>query len=426
MPVLELDADTVFACARIGAIRGAVAALGMTLSAQASAQDASRGAQLYLQLPSAASCVSCHGPDPSQGRNNLLIAAGQPQNLQQALNTVGAMGYLKPLLADADVRDIAAYLGAVQRAAGADSPVALWPVTIEFGGVAVGSVSPVQTVVLRNLRTTALPLAAARIEGPAAGAVLVETDCAAALAPAAECRLRLRAQPLAAGPAAGALVLTTGTAPPWVVPLSYTARTDALGVLSTDLSQASLSFGATAVGEAVRRSFRLVNHGAAPATLGVMTLTGPGRTAFGFEGASGPADAVCASGQTLAPGATCTMRLAFASGLAGDYRAMLQWRGDATQPADVELSAVAAAPSAPPAATPSPPGPPATDAPSGGGGGCAAGPAVRRVDPVMPLLVLGVLAGLWARRRGTGCGQTLVTGLSPARHGVFTGPAYRS
>lgn len=396
----------------------------LATSPQASAQDAARGARLYVQLPTVPSCVSCHGPDPSQGRNNLLIAAGQPQNLQQALNTVGAMGYLKPLLAEADVRDIAAYLGAVQRAAALDSPVALWPVTVEFGGVAVGSVSPVQTVVLRNLQSTALPLAAARIEGPAAGAILLETDCAATLAPAAECRLRLRAQPLAVGSAAGALVLATGTAPPWVVPLSLAARADPLGVLSTDLPQASLNFGTPAIGEAVRRSFRLVNHGSGPATFGVMTLTGPGRTAFSLEGPSGPTDAVCTTGQTLAPGAACTMRLAFASGLTGDYRAMLQWRGDATQPGDVELTAtVAGAPSAPPVATPSTPAaPPAADAPAGGG--CAAGPTVRRVDPLMPLLVLGVMAGLWVRRRA-GERQIVVTALSRLGHGAFMAPAYR-
>jgi mono/diheme cytochrome c family protein len=41
------------------------------------AQDAVRGAGLYLQLPgNLASCVSCHGPDPAANRNNLLRAAG--------------------------------------------------------------------------------------------------------------------------------------------------------------------------------------------------------------------------------------------------------------------------------------------------------------------------------------------------------------
>jgi mono/diheme cytochrome c family protein len=57
-----------------------LAVLGAGLSpAPAEAQDAVRGAALYLQLPgNLASCVSCHGPDPAANRNNLLRAAGQP------------------------------------------------------------------------------------------------------------------------------------------------------------------------------------------------------------------------------------------------------------------------------------------------------------------------------------------------------------
>lgn len=65
----------------------------LTVTGAASAQDAVRGAQHYLQLPGGVqSCVGCHGPDPSQGRNNLLNAADRPATLQKALNAIGAMG----------------------------------------------------------------------------------------------------------------------------------------------------------------------------------------------------------------------------------------------------------------------------------------------------------------------------------------------
>lgn len=391
-------------------------ALLMPLAAQA--QDASRGAQLYLQLPGVASCVSCHGPDPSQGRNNLLRAADQPQALQKALSTVGVMGYLKPLLADADVADLSAYLGAVQRAAAADSPVALWPVTVEFGGLALGSVSPVQTVVLRNLQTAALPISAPQVIGPAATSLLVDTDCPAALPPASECRVRLRAQALAAGPSAGALRFASGSVPPWIVGMSFTARGDAVGVLSADLAQPSLDFGRPAPSEPVLRSFRLLNHGSAAATLGVISITGPGRTAFRIEAATNGPEPNCAAGLTLAPGAACAMRLGFAAGIAGDFRAALQWRGDATQPANVELrGVVVASPASPPAPAPTAPnGNPPSESP--GGGGCASAPAVRRVDPALPLMVMAALAWLGLRRRSAG-----VTTLSRDRHGSFTTPA---
>lgn len=63
------------------------------------AQDALRGARQYLRLDAGVpSCLTCHGPDPAQGRNNLLRAADNPAALQKALNAVGAMGFLKGVL----------------------------------------------------------------------------------------------------------------------------------------------------------------------------------------------------------------------------------------------------------------------------------------------------------------------------------------
>jgi mono/diheme cytochrome c family protein len=75
--------------------RALAALLLTTAPAWGLAADAARGARLYLQLPSGITgCVACHGPDAAQGRNNLLNAAGRPQGLQRALNTVAAMGFL--------------------------------------------------------------------------------------------------------------------------------------------------------------------------------------------------------------------------------------------------------------------------------------------------------------------------------------------
>ena len=88
--------------------------LATAVSVSTVAQDANRGAQLYLRLTGGVqSCVSCHGPDPTQGRNNILRAADNPAALQKALNTVGVMGYLKAALGEGDVADLSAYLGRV-------------------------------------------------------------------------------------------------------------------------------------------------------------------------------------------------------------------------------------------------------------------------------------------------------------------------
>ncbi|HEU4458589.1 MAG TPA: choice-of-anchor D domain-containing protein [Methylibium sp.] len=396
-------------------LAGALAAAACNV---ALAQDAVRGAQLYLQLPGAASCVSCHGPDPSQGRNNLLRAADQPSALQRALGTVGVMGYLKPLLADADVADLAAYLGAVAAAASPAAPAVLWPVTIEFGGVALGAVSPVHTLSLRNVSGTSLALGAPQLAGVGAAGLLLDTDCAATLPAGAECRVRLRAQPAAAGPAAAAVVVTGITPRPWVVPLSYAGRSEPLGVLAVEPPDAVLDFGRTPVGASTVRSVRIVNRGTAEAALGVTALTGPGRDAFRFAAAQGAATPACGTGTLLAPGAACTATLSFASGAAGRFDAYLQWRGDATQPGGLLLAgeAEAAAPPAAPSAT----GAPAEAAPGdGGGAGCAAAPPARgqRLDPT--LSVAAAIALLCLMSRGA------VTRLSRRFHGAFTEPAYR-
>jgi len=342
--------------------------------------------------------VSCHGPDPSQNRNNLLLAADRPAALQKALNSVGVMGYLKSVLSDSDVADIAAYLGRVVAVATADAPIALWPTTIEFGTLALGAATPVHEVRLQNLRAEALALSPARLAGPDAAHFTLETDCPTSLPPAALCSVRLRAQPTVAGPASATLVLqgtsaATLTTLPWLTGLSVTAQGAAVAVLSADVPNAALAFESLAIGASATREFRLLSHGTAPATLGVITLTGPARAVFRVEGD-------CANGLVLAPGSACTMRLRFAPIAVGESRASLQWRSDATNPGTVALSGSAhAAVDSPPPVTlpPAAPPAPAADPTGGGAGGCSVGPPARRVDPVMPLLLVFALAALWRR-----------------------------
>jgi cytochrome c553 len=388
-------------------------ALALTLAHEARAQDAVRGAQLYIQLPTVPSCVSCHGPDPSQNRNNLLRAGNDPLALQKALNNVGAMGYLKSLLDDTDVADLAAYLGRVAAVGSAGSPVAVWPTTLEFGAVAVGSVSPVHRLQLLNQQAEPLPLAPPRLVGPGAAQFTTETDCPASLPPAATCSVRLRAQPLASGRAAATVVLQSGASAPWVTGVSVTGLASAIGVLSTDLSSPSIEFAELAVGESATREFRLLSHGTQPATLGAITLTGPSGASVRLEGE-------CARAVVLAPGTGCTLRLRLVPTAVGPALATLQIRSDAANPETVALtgSVRAAAPTAPGATPPAPTSPTAPTAPSpttvaepaGDGGGCSAGPPVRRVDPTLPFAML-LAAGLLLRRRVRAFGDSTLQGL---------------
>ena len=72
-------------------------------SGPALAQNATRGAALYD-----AYCSGCHGSPPAGGPETVR---GNPQVIRNALNTVGAMMFLRSSLRDPDIVDIAAYLG---------------------------------------------------------------------------------------------------------------------------------------------------------------------------------------------------------------------------------------------------------------------------------------------------------------------------
>lgn len=349
------------------------------------ADDASRGARLYVQLPGEVpSCVSCHGPDPTQNRNNILRAADRPATLLRALNTVGVMGYLRDSLNDAAIADLAAYLARVAVVAAPEATLALWPSTLEFGRLPAGGVSPSQVVTLRNLGGEALGLARPQIMGEG---FLLSGECPASLAPGASCGLTLRASTAVAGPAAATLQL--GTSAPWsplMIGVSSTVVQAGAGQLSADASQ--LDFGTLQPGARATRTITLSSHGTLPVTIGVATLTGPGRGQFQLGG-------TCAPGTVLVPGLQCMLQVAYAPGVAGSAQATLQWRSDGLNPGTVMLvgsaTALPAAPE-PPVSAPAP-------SLSPGSGGCTIGPPDRLGDMTHALLLALALIVVGCRRR---------------------------
>jgi cytochrome c553 len=356
------------------------------VGAGASAQDASRGAQLYLQLPSGApSCVSCHGPDPTQNRNNILRAADRPSILLRTLSTVGVMGYLRDSLNDAAIADLAAYLARVAVVAAPDAPVALWPSTVEFGSMGLGSASPVHSVALRNQGAVSLALVRPQLLGTG---FLVSDDCPASLAPGASCSITLRASTATVGPAVATLELgTSAPGSPVMLGVSASVVTAAAGQLSA--SAARLDFGTLEAGTRLMRSITLTSHGTAPVTLGVVTLTGPGRGPFQIDGG-------CAAGSVLAPGSQCELQVAYAPAVAGAAQATLQWRSDGANPGTVQLEGRA---NLVPVVTPPAPGPVTPPGAAAGGGGCTIGPPDRLADVSHAVLLALALAVLWRRRR---------------------------
>lgn len=371
-------------------LRPYFALLVSSVACTALAQDASRGAQLYVQLPSEVpSCVSCHGPDPTQNRNNILRAAGQPSTLLRTLNTVGVMGYLRDSLDDASIADLAAYLARVVVVASPDATVALWPSTVEFGSLALGGASPVHSVALRNLGNSAVALARPQLAG---AGFLLSDDCPANLAPGAGCTLALRASTAAAGPAVAALQLSGSAA--WA-PLFLGVSASVVGAASGQLSAnaAQLDFGTLDAGSRLTRNITLTSHGTLPVTLGVASLTGPGRGQFQLDGG-------CAPGTQLAPGSQCVLQVTYSPVVAGSAQATLQWRSDGANPGTVTLEGRASALAVtPPPTSPAPPSQPPALGVASGGGGCTIGPPDRVGDWSHVLLLVLALAVMGLRRR---------------------------
>lgn len=301
------------------ATAGALLAVG-----SAAAQDAERGAQLYMRLPSAPSCFSCHGPDPAAGRNNILSAANAPLALQKALTNVGAMGFLKPLLSATDVADVAAFLGTVNQIAGPAAPFAAWPLTADFGSLAPGTVSPTQQLRLTNRGSTAVALSAPVVRGAAFGA---DSRCDTSLAAGASCAVFVRYTAVVESEDTGAVSVTTSaTDQPIILALAGRgAAAGGTGVLTWQGAPVEAAMPPTAAGSSASLTLSLVNGGVRSATLSAITVIGPGAPVILASG--------CAGGVTLAPSSACEVRLTHAPRFAGSNEAMLQVRSDGTNPA---------------------------------------------------------------------------------------------
>lgn len=319
------------------------ALLSCLAAAPAQAQDALRGAQLYLRLAGGVpSCVGCHGHDPTQGRNNMLRAADDPTALLKALNAVGPMGYLKSVLRPEDVADLSAYLGRVRAAANPQGPVAAWPATIDFGRVPDGGVSPQQHVTLLNRDVRAWRIEP-RVEG--AGFELVH-DCPAQLAPGAACSARVRARPAAGGVATGALVWAGDASwSPLVVGLAVDSVPSSVGELVPSNPGERLQFAAQAVGGTLQLDWPLLNRGSAATTPLTLTVSGPQADQFAVAGD-------CLTGRAIPPGQGCTVAIRHTARVPGQAQAALQLHGDGTSPAALGLNGEGLAVSPPPAPVP--------------------------------------------------------------------------
>ncbi len=101
--------------------RLALALLLVLAGAQAHGQSVSNGQSLYN-----GTCNSCHGTPPVGGPER---AANAPSVIRNAINSVGAMQFMRGMYSDAQLADIAAYIGSLQSGGGGGSTTPLFDYT---------------------------------------------------------------------------------------------------------------------------------------------------------------------------------------------------------------------------------------------------------------------------------------------------------
>jgi cytochrome c553 len=338
--------------------RGSAALLLALAPSFAPAQDAARGDALYRALPGnpgVGSCISCHG-EPVNNRNSVLRGATGAALISRTIAAVGAMGYLRQYLTDADLGDITAYLASVVPAGAIDTLPELSPTTDQFGAQLVGTQSAERVVLLRNRLPRNDVIIGAVLSSDAVQFPL-QHDCPLALPPLAQCRIRIAFRPAAVGTVqAGFSVVDSA---------SVLLRSGVLAGQGVENAPAqlawreppALAFGNVALGASAERSAQLVNPTAVPLQLLRLRLTGPNASRFVL-------DADCTAPSLLPAGGTCELRVRFAPSSAGLAEAWIEIESDA---GNAPLARVSASGIAAPDAPRAPP-PPTSE---GGGGGVA-------------------------------------------------------
>ncbi|MGZ8259156.1 MAG: choice-of-anchor D domain-containing protein [Caldimonas sp.] len=268
--------------------------------------------------------------------------ANNPAKINNAiLNGKMTNARLRALTAQ-QIADIAAYLGNPGAATG--TPLAsATPASVSFASTAVGATSAAQTVTLANGGTAALGPISFAASGPF---VVSAGTCSAGgtVAAGSSCTLAVSFRPAATGPASGTLTISHN-ATPATTSVSLAGSGAAAAAPIATASPGTLAFAPTLVGaRSAAQTVTLANAGNAPLVLG------PVAASAGFAVAGG----TCSTGVSLAPGASCTVAIAFAPTVAGAASGTLVFTHNANpSSATVALSGTASVPA--PSASVTPP-----------------------------------------------------------------------
>jgi len=190
--------------------------------------------------------------------------------------------------------------------------------TLTFGEIGVDE-SATETLAISNYGTDALTITGLDITGSAADG-FTAGEPPATIAPGETATVDVTATPATAGQQDATLAIesTDPTTPRRTVGLS------AEGVAATiDIGARTLDFGETAVGETVTLNLSVANRPGSPGDLQIDRTTIVGQHPEDFSIVSGSAP------QTLAPGETRTLEVAFTASEVGERTAQIQLESDA-------------------------------------------------------------------------------------------------
>ncbi len=184
---------------------------------------------------------------------------------------------------------------------GAAPVIGLDRTELEFGGQQVGGATDPGAVEVANLGSAPLEIARVRLVGEHAGDFALSDGCSRrTVAPGRTCRLEVTFRPRAAGDKEARLEISSDSAGE-----GQAVSLTGLGLWTGPAFQAApaqIDFGEQRVGRAAEpRETVLTNRSAAPASIAGIAASGDG---FEVDGAG-------CLGRSLAPGATCRVRVTF-------------------------------------------------------------------------------------------------------------------
>jgi centrosomal CEP192-like protein/ASPM-SPD-2-Hydin domain-containing protein/HYDIN/CFA65/VesB family protein/beta-propeller repeat-containing protein len=215
---------------------------------------------------------------------------------------------------------------------GVTNPVTLSPASLNFGLQPVGFASAGQTITVSNSGSATLTGLSVSITGTNAGYFATTSGgCGTSLTPGSSCTVTVVFTPGATGSAQAMLqIIDSAVDSPQNVPLTGSAAAP-----SFTLSSQSLNFNSLPVGTSNQQTVTVTNSGTVP-------LAGIASAAGGTNAADYTATSNCAA--AIAPGAACTMTVAFRPSTAGNESATLTVSASGASSQAIALSGTATAP----------------------------------------------------------------------------------